>query len=270
MNQIFVGGALMKLSVRFAATILTLLLITIAHQQATQATEFDHSKFDQILKAYVDTEGRVDYNGIAADNTFRQYMRSLENAKADALSRDGQLAFWINAYNAVTIDKVIKWKPKKSVRETLIPGVWTGTKFFTSRQHTVAGQRLSQDDIEHEILRKRFQDPRIHFAIICASSSCPVLPQFAYTAENVQMKLEDETRKYLNSERGLRIDYVENTIQLSKLFDWFAGDFESKSGSVINFIKPFLDEKAVAFLDRKPKMSYIPYDWALNAKEPLK
>ena len=260
----------MKLSVRFAVTILTLLLITIAHRQATQAAEFDHSKFDQILKAYVDTEGRVDYNGIAADNTFRQYMRSLENAKADALSRDGQLAFWINAYNAVTIDKVIKWKPKKSVRETLIPGVWTGTKFFTSRQHTVAGQRLCQDDLEHEILRKRFQDPRIHFAIICAPSSCPVLPQYAYTAENVQMKLEDETRKYLNSERGLRIDYVENTIQLSKLFDWFAGDFESKSGSVINFIKPFLDEKAVAFLDRKPKTSFIAYDWALNAKEPLK
>ena len=260
----------MKLSVRFAVIILTLLLITHGHQQAAQAAEFDHSKFDQILKAYVDTEGRVDYNGIAADNTFREYMGSLENAKADALSRDGQLAFWINAYNAVTIDKVIKWKPKKSVRETFVPGVWTGTKFFTSRQHTVAGQRLSQDDIEHEILRKRFQDPRIHFAIVCASSGCPLLPKFAYTAENVQMKLEDETRKYLNSERGLRIDYVENTIQLSKLFDWFAGDFNSKSGSVIDFIKPYLDEKAMAFLDRMPKMSYIHYDWALNAKEPLK
>ena len=125
--------------------------------------------YEQILKTYVDTEGRVDYNGIAAVNTFHEYMRSLENAKADALSRDGQLAFWINAYNAVTIDKVIKWKPKKSVRETLIPGVWTGTKFFTSRQHTVAGQRLSQDDIEHEILRKKFQ-PCNNCVL-----SCPIL-----------------------------------------------------------------------------------------------
>lgn len=260
----------MKLSIQFAVATLTILLITIAHQQAAQAADFDHSKFDQILKTYVDTEGRVDYNGIAADNTFREYMRSLENAKADALLRDGQLAFWINAYNAVTIDKVIKWKPKKSVRETFVPGVWTGTKFFTSRQHTVAGQRLSQDDIEHEILRKRFQDPRIHFAIICASSGCPPLPQSAYTAENVQLRLEDETQKYLHSKRGLQIDYVENTMMLSKLFDWFAGDFESKSGSVTNFIKPYLDEKAMAFIDRKPKMSYIEYDWALNAKEPLK
>ena len=260
----------MKPSIQFAVTILTILFVTIGHPQDTQAADIDHSKFDHIVKTYVDAEGRVDYNGIAADNTFREYMKSLENAKADDLSRDGQLAFWINAYNAVTIDKVIKWKPKKSVRETFVPGVWTGTKFFTSRQHTVAGQRLSQDDIEHEILRKKFKDPRIHFAIICASSGCPILPQIAYTAENVQSRLEEETRKYLHSERGLQIDYVENTMKLSKLFDWFAGDFESKSGSVANFIKPYLDEKAVAFLDRMPKMSYIPYDWALNAKEPLK
>lgn len=144
----------MQLSVRFVVTILTILLIINGHKQAAQAADFDHSKFDRNLKTYVDTQGRVDYNGIAADSMFREYMKSLENAKADSFSQDGQLAFWINAYNAVTIDKVIKWKPKKSVRETFVPGVWTGTKFFTSRQHTVAGQRLSQDDIEHEILLK--------------------------------------------------------------------------------------------------------------------
>jgi hypothetical protein len=260
----------MKLSIQLAVTILTFLLITSGHEQTAQAADFDHSILDRILKTYVDTQGRVDYNGIAGNKAFQAYIKSLENANADALSQDGQLAFWINAYNAVTIDKVIKWKPKKSVRETLIPGVWTGTKFFTSRQHTVAGHRVSQDDIEHDILRKRFNDPCIHFAIICASSGCPLLPQFAYTAENVQMKLEEETQKYLNSGRGLRIDYAENTIQLSKLFDWFANDFETKSGSVINFIKPYLDEKAMAFLDRMLKISYLSYDWALNAKEPLK
>ena len=260
----------MKTTIQFAVKTLAILLIAIGHQQAALAADFDHSKFDQILKMYVYTEGRVDYNGIAGDETFRQYMTSLENAKPESLSRDGQLAFWINAYNAVTIEKVIKWKPKKSVRETFVPGVWTGTKFFTSREQTVAGQRLSQDDIEHEILRKRFKEPRIHFAVICASSGCPPLPQVAYTAENVQSRLEDETQKYLHSKRGLQIDYVENTMMLSKLFDWFAGDFESKSGSVTNFIKPYLDEKAMAFIDRMPKMSYLEYDWALNAKEPLK
>ena len=172
--------------------------------------------------------------------------------------------------NAVTIDKVIKWKPKKSVRETFVPGVWSGTKFFTSREHTVAGEQLSQDDIENEFLRKQLKEPRIHFVIICASSSCPPLPRFAYTEDNVQAKLEDETRKYINSERGTQIDSAKNALYLSKLFDWFASDFEYKSGSVLDFIKPYLDESALAFMETKPKIKFIHYDWALNAQEPIK
>ena len=231
---------------------------------------FDHSIFDQVLKTYVNNQGLVDYNGIAGDQSFKIYMETLKSAQPDAMSRDGQLAFWINAYNAVTIAKVIEWKPKKSVRETFVPGVWTGTKFFTTREHTVAGKGLSQDDIENEILRKQFKDPRIHFAIICASSGCPLLPRFAYTEENVQTMLEEETRKYINSERGTKIDSAENTLYLSKLFDWFAGDFEYKSGSVLNFIKPYLGQKALAFVEKNPKIKYLPYDWALNAQAPVK
>ncbi|MEJ2727468.1 MAG: DUF547 domain-containing protein [Deltaproteobacteria bacterium] len=234
------------------------------------AEAFDHSAFDQVLKTYVNDQGRVDYNGIAGDPAFKAYMKSLESADLDSMSRNARLAFWINAYNAVTIDKVIRWKPKKSVRETLIPGLWTSTKFFTSRENTVAGKRLSQDDIENDILRKQFKDPRIHFAIICASSGCPPLPRFAYTEENVQKKLAEETRKYINSERGTRIDFADNTLYLSKLFDWYAADFESKSGSVLNFIKPYLDEKTLAFLERDPKIAYLNYDWALNAQGPIK
>jgi hypothetical protein len=234
------------------------------------AAGFDHSKFDQALKTYVSDSGLVDYNGIAEDQAFDSYVKSLQSTDSDSMSENEQLAFWINAYNAVTIDKVIKWKPKKSVRETFIPGVWTATKFFTTQEHTVAGKRLSQDDIEHEILRKQFKDPRIHFAIICASSSCPPLPRFAYTGENVQLKLEEETRKYLNSLRGTRIDYAENTLYLSKLFDWFAGDFESKSGSVLNFLRPYIEEKSREFLERDPKIAYIHYDWSLNAQAPLR
>ena len=238
--------------------------------QPVSAAGFDHSRFDQVLKTYVNNQGLVDYNGIAGDQSFKMYMESLKSAQSDSMSRDGQLAFWINAYNAVTIDKVIKWKPKKSVRETFVPGVWTGTKFFTTREHTVAGKSLSQDDIEHEILRKQFKDPRIHFAIICASSSCPRLPRFAYTDENVQAKLAKETRKYINSDRGTQIDSAKNTLYLSKLFDWFAGDFESKSGSVQNFLKPYLEERTLTFWVKGPKIKYIHYDWALNAQEPLR
>jgi hypothetical protein len=238
--------------------------------QPVSAAGFDHSRFDQVLKTYVNNQGLVDYNGIAGDQSFKMYMESLKSAQLDSMSRDGQLAFWINAYNAVTIDKVIKWKPKKSVRETFVPGVWTSTKFFTTREHTVAGKSLSPDDIEHEILRKHFKDPRIHFAIICASSSCPRLPRFAYTDENVQAKLAEETRIYINSDRGTQIDSAKNTLYLSKLFDWFAGDFESKSGSVQNFLKPYLEERTLTFWAKEPKTKFIHYDWALNAQAPIK
>jgi Protein of unknown function, DUF547 len=253
---------------KFIAFMCLLLIVCSVHQK-TYAETFDHSKFDQILKQYVDDKGLVDYNGIAKDSRFGEYMESLKSAQTDKMSRNGQLAFWIDAYNAVTIDKVIKWRPKKSVRETLIPGVWTSTKFFTTRDHMVSGQHLSQDDIENDILRKKFQDPRIHFSIICASKGCPPLPRVAYTEENVQTRLEEETRKYMNSPRGVRINRSKNMLYLSKLFEWYADDFKAKSGSVMNFIKPYLAPETLEFLKQDPKISYIYYDWALNAKEPL-
>jgi hypothetical protein len=246
------------------------ILVVVGMVHEAFAGTFDHSNFDQVLKAYVDDKGLIDYNGIAKEPRFHEYIKYLKTAKVDKLSKDGKLAFWINAYNAATIDKVIKWKPKKSVRETFIPGVWTSTKFYTTREHTVAGKLMSPDDIEHEILRKRFNDPRIHFAIVCASSGCPPQPRFAYTEENVQAMLEEETRKYLNSKRGTRIDNSENTLYLSKIFEWFADDFIKQSGSAAEFIKPFVNAEVLSFLERNPKISYLDYSWALNAKEPLK
>ena len=246
-----------------------LILFSLIMVPTASAMVFDHSPLDQILKAYVDDEGLVDYKAIARDPRFHNYMDRLKTAGIDEMTTDGRLAFWINAYNAVTIDKVIRWKPKKSVRETAIRGLWTSTKFFTSRENMVAGKQMSQDDIEHEILRKQFNDPRIHFAIVCASYSCPKLARYAFSEEHVQRQLEEETRKYINSDRGTRIDYAENTLYLSKIFDWFAGDFESKSGSVLAFIRPYLKEDAMRFLARGPKIEYLHYNWALNARKPL-
>jgi len=254
---------------RTLSTLVLLLYISLWFIPGVSAGTFDHSKFDQALKKYVDDKGLVDYNSIAKDSGFSEYVQSLQTARVEELSRDGQLAFWINGYNAVTIDKVIKKKPKKSVRETFIPGVWTATKFFTSREHIVAGKRLSQDDIEHEILRKQFKDPRIHFAIICASMGCPPLPRIAYTEENVQTRLKEETQKYLNSPRGTRIDRAENTLHMSKLFDWFATDFIQKSGSTLAFMQPYLHEEVRIFLERDPMISYLEYNWALNAQAPF-
>jgi hypothetical protein len=261
---------MINLNILKTTVFLISVFVVIRPVAGAAAGTFDHSDFDRTLKAYVDDKGLIDYNGIAQEARFDRYMESLKTAKVEDLSNDGQLAFWINAYNAVTIAKVIKWKPEKSVRETFIPGVWTSTRFYTTREHTVAGRLMSPDDIEHEILRKNFNDPRIHFAIICASTGCPPQPRFAYTEENVQAMLEEETREYLNSERGTRIDRAKNTLYLSKIFEWFGDDFIKKSGSVINFIKPYVDAEVRAFMEQDPEISYLHYDWALNAKEPLK
>jgi hypothetical protein len=246
------------------------LLWTMGTGRIVAAAPFDHSAFDQILKKYVDDKGLIDYNGIARDSTFKTYMESLRTAESETMSHDGRLAFWINAYNAVVIDKVIRWKPKKSVRETLVPGLWISTRFFTTKEHTVAGRLVSPDDIENEILRKQLKEPRIHFAIICASRGCPPIPHFAYTEANVQEKLQEETRNYLNSARGTRIDAANNTLYISKIFDWFAGDFEAAAGSVLEFIKPYLIQRTLDFLAGNPKISYIQYDWSLNAQQPLR
>jgi hypothetical protein len=133
----------------------------------------------------------------------------------------------------------------------------------------VAGMKMSLDDIEKGVLSAKFGDPRVHFALVCASRGCPPLPRFAYTEENVQSKLEDETRRYLNSPRGTRIDRAKNVLYVSKIFDWYREDFVRKSGSIEAFIRPYLEKEAAEFLDSQPKIDFLPYDWSLNAQAPL-
>ena len=250
-------------------TIILALALSLA-PRAVGAADFDHALFDQVLAEHVNGKGLIDYNGVARDPRFAGYIETLKTADLAGMSRDERLAFWINAYNAITIDKVIRWKPKKSVRETFIPGLWTSTKFYEKRESVVAGRSVSPDDIENEILRKEFEDPRIHFAIICASSGCPPQPRFAYTGENVQAKLEEETRSYLQSERGTRIKRDKNVLSISSIFDWFGGDFVRKSGSVLDFIRPYVTDEVRAFLAQDPKIDHLDYNWALNAQAPLK
>jgi len=251
---------------RILLTAMVLVMTTAPPGLSSESPGFDHSGFDEILQRHVDDKGLVDYGGIADSRVFAGYVESLKTADTGRMSADERLAFWINAYNAVTIDKVIRWKPKKSVRESFIPGLWKSTKFFRTREHVVAGRRLSPDDIEHDILRKRFKDPRIHFALICASRGCPPLPRSAYTGGNVQASLDAVTREYVNSDRGIRIDRSANRLFISRIFDWFAGDFVAHSGSVVEFLKPYLENDARQFLTEEPGVSYLTYDWALNAQ----
>ncbi|MCB1122660.1 MAG: DUF547 domain-containing protein, partial [Verrucomicrobiae bacterium] len=194
------------------------------------------------------------------------------------------LAFWINAYNAFTIQSILDHYPIKSwtikgllvPRNSIIqiPGVWKKLKW------EVAGQNLTLDHIEHGLLRPVFREPRIHFAIVCASIGCPDLRSEAYTFDKLEQQLKDQTRRFLlNPEKGVRFDYEGRKICVSQLFRWFSEDFPGKEhatpefGSrpvkernILQFISGYLTdpEQQTLISDPEVDLDYLPYDWTLN------
>lgn len=199
--------------------------------------DHSHSKFDFLLKKYV-WNGWVDYKGILFEKTvFYEYIDTIGNVEASVLkrwTREQKLAFWINAYNAFTIQAVIErypikersliglFYPRNSILQ--IAGVWSRLKFKAVRQNLTLGH------IEHDILRKSFHDPRIHFAIVCASRSCPDLRTEAYRTDILEMQLNDQTLQFINNHsKGTHWDADNKRLYISKIFKWFKGDFEKKA-----------------------------------------
>ena len=268
--------------------------IAFSHEINSSDTEkpskFDHLHpiYDSLLKKYVHN-ARVDYRGfISSSEQFNTYLKQLGSVSEKdyvSWSREEKLAFWINAYNAFTIKAIIdhypiKSKlslssiiyPKNSIRQ--INGVWDKLRF------QAAGKMVSLNEIEHELLRKKFDEPRIHFAIVCASVGCPDLLSEAYRADKINSQLESQAVKFVNNTiKGAQINTVEEMVKLSKIFDWFGEDFIDKYGStelfkgrsakekaVLNFIREHIkSEEERFFLGSKHfKISYFDYDWNLN------
>ncbi|MCC5936361.1 MAG: DUF547 domain-containing protein [Lunatimonas sp.] len=220
-----------------------------------------HETFDRLLQKHVSADGSVDYPGFMKDKSqLEEYLASLSEQAPDrqTWSEAEQLAYWINAYNAFTIKLIIYHYPVKSIRDIgpklnipLIRTVWH-LEFFE-----IGGQKASLDEIEHAILRKEFEEPRIHFAINCASISCPALAREAYTAERLDEQLEYAARRFVNDSTKNRIQ--PGKVEISEIFSWFKGDF-TKSGSLIDFLNRYSDVK----IHPEARMGYLPYDWNLN------
>jgi hypothetical protein len=217
-------------------------------------------------------DGVVDYTGLKKDEeSLDSYLEELDRLDPSMLDRDGQLAFWINAYNAFTLKLILDYYPGiGSIKE--IPS----GKRWKARLWSVNGQMYSLDDIEHKILRV-MDEPRIHFSIVCASYSCPDLMGEAYVPERIDEQLDRAAREFLaNSEKGLHVAEEEGLIwgtnhvlYLSKIFDWFGEDFEEVSGSVVDFVVPHVSEDVKKFiLDNKSelKIRHLDYDWSLNGE----
>ncbi|WP_299408544.1 DUF547 domain-containing protein [Acaryochloris sp. IP29b_bin.148] len=236
---------------------------------------FSNDEYAKLLAQYVTDEGWVNYTELQQNRgALDRYYAQLAAVTPDTYkswSTDKQLAYMMNAYNALTLLAIIEQEPLKgSIRD--IPGVWSSKKF------QVAGESKTLNNIEHDIIRPTFNEPRIHAALVCAAKSCPPLRNEPFTAENVDAQLEDQVKRWLaRPDSGFQIDRQENKVYLSKIFDWYGDDWkpdfavkdqfsgDDKQKAVLNFISNYVSAEDQAYLKAgKYQVSYLDYDWSLN------
>ena len=253
-----------------------LLVLFIATHAAWAGFHFDHSSWGRLLKAHLSEEW-VNYRGFSGDREeLDHYLERLSAVRKTVLEswpREEQIAFYLNAYNAITVERILDHYPTKGVQT--IPGVWNEI------QDRVAGQDLTLDDIEHEILSKRYREPLVHFAVSRASRSGPLLPEEPFEGENLVEQLHQRTQEFLlDTSRGVSIDYEKNRVYLPELFDWFGEDFiprygtgalseryGEKLGACLNFVSGYLPRDQKEFIRGGGyQVEFLPYDWLLNER----
>lgn len=239
----------MRLSILLASIVLWFGSNLVSAQSTTENL---HSSWDTLLKTYVDDQGNVDYKNLSScKSKISVYLEKLaKNAPTPSWSKNEKLAFYINLYNAGTVQLILKNYPIKSIKKISSP--------WDKEWIKVGTQVLSLGDIEHKILRK-MQEPRIHFAINCASYSCPKLENEAFTASKIEMQLEQATKNFINDLKRNKISASE--VELSQIFKWFKKDFTAK-GSLLNFINPYTQTE----LSKETDINYLDYNWNLNEK----
>lgn len=217
-----------------------------------------HEAWNKLLKKHVNNKGFVNYKGFIKDsNALNSYLLMLSNnTPAASWTKEEKLAFWINAYNAFTVKLITDYYPIKSIKDIgskiQIPFVNTP---WQKKFIPMGDKKIKLDDIENNILRKDFEEPRIHFAIVCASISCPKLRNEAYEAGKIEAQLVDQTKGFLSD--PVRNKPAEN--KLSPIFKWFGGDFEKNGMKKIDFINKYSSAKV-----DEGKIEYLGYDWGLN------
>jgi hypothetical protein len=243
------------------------------------------AKYASILKEYVTENGLVDYLRLQNHrHQLDEYVQSLNAIRPNIIaswSESEQIAFWLNAYNAFTLTAIIDHYPiqssssasgefpANSIRQ--IPGVWTTLKF------KVEGQELTLDEIEHQILRKKFNEPRIHMALVCASVGCPPLRNEPYRGVVLDGQLTDQTKLFLSTSRNLKINHTQNRVAISPIFEWFKTDFVEKYGrgpiagydqaqsAILHFIADHVTQTQRQYLlNGTYSLHYLEYDWTLN------
>lgn len=240
------------LNIAFLSTLVFFLQNSVAQTlpNTASAAAPSHVAFDSILQKHVSEAGNVDYKGLKSDKAaLEAYCQLLaEHPVEDAWTKAEKMSYWINAYNAFTLKLVVDNYPTKSILN------FDGGKTWDVRRIKLGDKKYSLNNIENDILRPQFKDPRIHFAINCAAKSCPPIWNRAYTIENLETALEVRTRAFINDPKfnSIKADRA----QVSKIFDWYGPDFGD--------LKQFLNRYSDTQLKKGAAISFSEYDWNLN------
>jgi hypothetical protein len=218
----------------------------------TSEAQPDFKSWDTFLKKYVSSTGDVDYKSIKANK--KELDTIIKGFSAvnvlPSWSKNEQLAFWINAYNAFTIQLIVENYPLKSIQNL------DGGKTWDVKRITIGGKKYSLNNIENDIIRPQFKDARIHFAVNCAAKSCPPLLNEAFFSKSLDAQLDAVTKKFINNTKFQSI--TPSRLTLSKIFDWYAVDF----GEIVTFMNKYSTIK----VNKNATIAYKDYDWALNGK----
>jgi len=238
-----------------------------SQSNASSTVKIDHSAWEKLLQAYVipgkDGLNRVNYSAFKQSGAkkLKRYLLDLQKINPVKLNKSEQFAFWANLYNAKTIDIVLEHYPVKSIRDIrltnfLVPGPWD------KKVVRVSGVALSLNDIEHEILRGIWHDPRVHYSVNCASVGCPNLPRLAFTGARLEGMLEKGARDYINSARGARVIGV--SLIGSKIYSWFGEDFGGSMRGLLTHLGRYATPDLAVKLKQVTRISGYEYDWSLN------
>ncbi len=218
-----------------------------------------HEIWDGLLQKHVKSNGLVHYQGFIADSLrLNQYLRLLSSAHPqDSWTKEEQMAYWINAYNAFTVKLIVDHYPVQSIKDIKNGIPFVNTVWDIKFIH-IQGRTYDLNNIEHSILRPKFKDARIHAAINCASFSCPRMLNRAFTARKLEQQLDAAMRSFVNDPQRNRVSA--GKAELSAIFNWFGGDFKRDAGSV----RAYVNKYAQTPMSETAKISYIDYDWNLN------
>jgi len=256
-----------------AATAITLpLQASLAEDAATEMTKPAetslHADWTRLLGKYITADdtglNRFDYGALKASASdsaaLDAYVASFADMNISEMAEDAQFAAWANLYNALTVQHIVGRYPVKSIRSGYIVGPWKRVKTLAD------GERVSLDEIEHGILREQWDEPRVHYAVNCASYGCPNLLSQALEADTLDEQLDAGARAYINHPRGVTIR-KNGTLQVSEIYKWFDEDFGGSKAKVVEHLLKYAEPELAEQIRANPKITKYEYDWSLNDVE---